>query len=279
MLIVDAGGTSTTWCLCEAGMVSQKLTTAGINAVVSTSEQISNAVQEASALVQSAGCIYFYGAGCVGIHSGRVLAELKRCACEDCRIEIDSDLLGAARALFRCDSGIACILGTGSNSCYYNGTSIAAHVPPLGFILGDEGSGAALGKALTVRVLRGDIADANLLGEFHSFVGANTAEVIDRIYRHPGANHLLASLAPILYRYQHLPECKDIVTQEFNRFFNAYIIRYSDCPHGGRIGFIGSLASAFMPVLRSVCAHYGFEEVTCEASPINGLVNYHSNNI
>lgn len=274
ILIVDAGGTSTKWSLCSASGCAE-LATGGINAAVSTPEEIRASASEASHVLSQASEIYFYGAGCVAeFQQERVRKELAPFVAPEAVISLHSDLVAAGRALFGSGTGVACILGTGSNCGMSDGGDIIGNVPPLGYILGDEGGGAHLGKEFLKRLMRKEIKDRSVIEYFNNSVGMDYAELIERVYHAPSPNHFFASLAPILYEFRELPEIKDIIDVCIRQFFNNCVSRYSDS--GVRdIGFIGSLAKAFEANISVLCRDFGMRLVKIDASPMEGLKKYH----
>ena len=194
-IIADSGSTKCTWLVTD-GVHTSEYRTRGINAVQHSPEQI----REALAELPPCGpveAVYFYGAGCGGTFpeaTEKMVREL-RAQFGTGRIEAETDLLGAARALFGRGEGVACILGTGSNSCWCRGGEIVENVPPLGYVLGDEGSGAALGRNLVNGIFKGHIP---LREEFLAAHGLTYEEIILRVYREPYANRFLASFAPFI---------------------------------------------------------------------------------
>lgn len=275
ILIVDAGGTSTKWCLTQHGASECKeIITGGINAVVTPSETIRAEVQNAEELLQAAHSIYFYGAGCASnVYKERIYRELTRFTAA-AEIKIESDLLAAARALFGNEEGIACILGTGSNCGRYVQGSIESYVRPLGYILGDEGGGAHMGKEFLKRLLRGRIADTELIEDFNASIGMSYAELIDKVYNQPSPNHFLASLMLFLGRHVNVPDVQDIVDECLKQFFTNCVSRLSGS--GVRkVGFIGSIAKILSSNLQALCDKHDLELVAIDASPMSGLVRYH----
>ncbi|MFR4237405.1 MAG: ATPase [Alistipes onderdonkii] len=185
------------------------------------------------------------------------------------RIEAETDLLGAARALFGRGEGVACILGTGSNSCWCRGGEIVENVPPLGYVLGDEGSGAALGRNLVNGIFKGHIP---LREEFLAAHGLTYEEIILRVYREPYANRFLASFAPFVHAYLDCPEVRAMVAETFADFAQRNLSRY---PVHLTVACIGGVAAAFEGLLREVLAHGGYRVGLIAASPAEGLIKYH----
>lgn len=269
ILIADSGSTQCTWLMADGDRVV-RVRTQGINALLHTPAQIRATLSE----LPPCGVpdrVFFYGAGCGDgfPEATRTLtAELAtRFGTE--RIEAASDLLGAARALFGGREGIACILGTGSNSGHYDGRRIVRNVPPLGYVLGDEGSGAALGRALLNGIFKGLIP---LREELLGRTGLSYEEVLRRVYREPFANRFLASLAPFVRSHLECPEVRQTVAECFGEFVAHNLVHY---PEGLEVSFVGGVAAAFEPLLRDVLNHYGLDAGMIAASPAEGLLKYH----
>ena len=196
ILIADSGSTKTDWCIGSSFTIQTK----GINPF-HQSEEVIQQILTNELLPQMPeevliDAIYFYGAGCTPEKSPIIQRTLSHCF-PQCTIEVNSDLLGAARALCGKSPGIACILGTGSNSCFYDGQQITSNVSPLGYILGDEGSGAVLGKRLVGDCLKKQLPE-HICHSFLDTFGLTPAQIIEKVYRQPQANRFLASLTPFL---------------------------------------------------------------------------------
>jgi N-acetylglucosamine kinase-like BadF-type ATPase len=181
--------------------------------------------------------------------------------------------LGAARALCRDEEGIACILGTGSNSCYYNGENIAENISPLGFILGDEGSGAALGKKLLSDVLKKQLSRP-LINDFYFNYGLSTAEILDKVYRQPFPNRFLAQFAPFISDYIHFGEIANLVESSFAEFITKNVLPYEKALQLP-VHFAGSIAWHFRNNLTNVLHKYHVQAGTIVKEPLDGLVEYH----
>ena len=184
ILIADSGSTKTDWCVVENGVLLQQIFTKGTNPFFQSEEEISNEI--ATALLpqlktSELDAVYFYGAGCGFPDKISMVhrAITKHLSVKN-EVEVNTDMLAAARGLCGHDSGIACIMGTGSNSCYYDGKSIVTNVSPLGFILGDEGSGACLGKLLVGDILKNQMTP-ELKEKFLKQFDLTPADIIDRI--------------------------------------------------------------------------------------------------
>lgn len=269
ILIADAGGTSVDWCVILPDSPERRFRSAGCNAALMSDAELNEALRASLAL--SGGqvdAVVFYGAGCVagGSACRRVECAIRSLYPSAGRVEVHSDLLGAARALCGRLPGIACILGTGSNSGVYDGRNIVDNTPPLGYILGDEGSGASLGRRFVADVLKG-LLPRHLLDMTQD-------EIIERVYRRPAANRFLAGLTPVI---KSLAECdsavRELVVDEFSRFLDRNVARYRS---GLPLHFVGGVAAGFEPELREAAVRGGFRVESVVASPMDGLVRYHS---
>ena len=211
ILIADSGSTKTDWCLAEYGKILRRTKADGINPVFQTDEELRNAAEDVARQLEDTRpeAIHFYGAGCIPTQTERVRRALAHAFTSAGSVEAASDMLGAARALCGHQAGIACILGTGSNSCSYDGENIVANVSPLGFILGDEGSGAVLGKLLVGSLLKNQLAPG-LKEEFLERYALTPADIIERVYRRPLPNRFLASLSPFLAEHLDPPSWRSI---------------------------------------------------------------------
>lgn len=217
--------------------------------------------------------IHFYGAGCTPEKS-IIVEEALKTLFPQTSIEVKSDLLGAARALCGIHKGIACILGTGSNSCYYDGKQILHNVSPLGYILGDEGSGAVLGKRLVGDCLKNQLP-TNICKAFLETFGLTPAGIIDKVYRQPQANRFLASLTPFLSAHREVPQIHDLLVSCFMDFFRRNVMQYPyiDTP----IHFVGSIAWHFKEEVKEAADTLNLQTGKFIQSPIEELRKYHQN--
>lgn len=269
ILLADSGSTKCTWIL-DDGSRRREIRTHGINAVQHTDAQIRTTLAELP-VTEPVTAVRFYGAGCGTTFpeaSRRLHDELaRRFATDD--ITIESDLTAAARALWGRGEGIACILGTGSNSCWCRGGEIVENVPPLGYVLGDEGSGATLGRNLVNGIFKGHIS---LRGEFLAAHGLTYEEIIRRVYREPYANRFLASFAPFVHAHLDRPDIRDMVERSFADFAERNLSGY---PVHLPVACVGGVAAAFGDLLRETLTRCGREVVTIVRSPAAGLTEYH----
>lgn len=276
ILIADGGSTKVDWALIDKESVVQSVKTKGANPFFRTSEDIASELKE-SLLPKIAKyeitSVHFFGAGCANQEKNTLI----RIAIKDSigveNIDVGSDLLGAAKALCGCETGIACILGTGSNSGFYDGSKIVENVSPLGFILGDEGSGAVLGKIFVGACLKNQFSPGIKVAFLNEFQ-LTTSQIIEKVYREPLPNRFLAGFAPFLKKHLHETEIYDLVACSFEMFFKRNVMQYDYRNHP--IHFTGSVAHHFEVVLRDVADRLQLQIGKINASPMEGLVEYYS---
>lgn len=276
-LVADCGSTKIDWCLLNDSKVEKQVFTMGMNAVMLTEEEMRSRI--ADELVPElagypVGEIYFYGAGCISDDVCGNVARALRTNFPDVRtVEVHTDLLAAARALFGHSAGIACILGTGSNSCFYDGENIAANVSPLGYVLGDEGSGAVLGKYLLGDILKNQLP-ADLCEKFLAEYELDRITIIKRVYKEPQANRFLASVTPFLLQNIERPEVHALVLNAFKAFFKRNIEQYENYK-SLPVSFIGSIAYYYRAVLEEAASTSGCTIGSIIKSPMEGLIRFH----
>lgn len=283
-LIVDSGSTKTSWCFAflpdtKSADGARTVTTEGLNPAVMSAEDVEEKVSKAlnhclqSLSISAADVenVFFYGAGCIAGRAG-VVSESISSILVDAKIYVADDLLGAARALCGHKAGIACILGTGSNSCLYDGKNIVAHTPALGYVLGDEGSGAVLGRKFLNAVLKQTLPE-NIRKRFLQESGLDMAEVINRVYRSPAPNRFLASMSKYIHGYLDEKEVRDIVIDNFEDFIRNNILAYGD--EFRTINVVGSIAYHYKEQLTEAASRNGFQIGKIIKSPIEGLIEYH----
>lgn len=276
ILIADSGSTKTDWCLTASEAVPQRMSTQGVNPFFQTDEQICGILHDEllpQILSSSVGLIsevHFYGAGIRPEMRERMKGILSE-AFPKAKIEVESDLLGAARALFGHGEGIACILGTGSNSGLYDGQTIIANTPPLGFILGDEGSGAVLGKLFLGSLCKG-LMPNGLLEEYLTETQQEISDVIQAVYRQPLPNRYLARTSRFIHSHIHVEEVRKLVVDNFRAFFRRNIVQYGR--HDLPVRAIGSVAWYYQEQLKEAAQLEGFLVDQVLQSPMEGLVRF-----
>ncbi len=272
ILIADSGSTKTSWITIDGDNRSEILQTSGINPVRDNEEVIRQALSPLMDWVKhTVDQIHFFGAGCIPPYSTTVKRQLQQMF-PQAEVQVESDMMGAAIALCGHQEGIACILGTGANSCLFDGRRIIRQTPALGFILGDEGSGASLGKRLLGDVFKRQLPDV-MLKAFEEEYGLTQSEVIDRVYRQPQANLFLSSLVPFLYRHLDCPQISMLVTDEFRRFLHRNILNYGrpDLP----VNFVGGITNSFNEQLRQAVKAEGMLMGKTIHLPIEAMASYY----
>lgn len=280
ILLADSGSTKTDWCVWEEGRSPLTIKTRGTNPFFQTEEEIAEEIQTAllpqlpSKEIQD---VFFYGAGCTPEKQPIVERALRQFIHVKDRCEVASDMLAAARSLCGHQPGIACILGTGSNSCSYDGERITKNVSPLGFILGDEGSGAVLGKTLVGDVLKHQLP-ASICERFHARFHLSQAEIIDRVYRQKLPNRFLASFVPFLQENLSEPCIENLVVTAFRSFLVRNVKQYD---HWDQlpIGFNGSIAYFYRDPLEKALKAEGMSLGRIIQAPMEGLIDYHTGKI
>ena len=275
ILIADSGSTKTDWCVAKDGFTVKRFTTQGINPYHQDERRINGIVLDE--LLPQTGeykikKIVFYGSGCREETIPTMKNILYSAFNNNVEVEIYSDLLGAARAICGHEEGIACILGTGSNSCLYDGKKIVGNIPPLGYILGDEGSGATLGKIFINEIFKNSRM-YDLKNEFLQVLKMTEGDIIDRVYRQPMANRFLASLAPFIHSHIERHEVNEIVTENFRQFLLKNVKRYHR--DDLQVSFIGSIAWHFKSQLLQSALEENVYVGRVEKSPMDGLLRYH----
>lgn len=287
ILIADSGSTKTDWTVSSDGRAVVSVHTQGLNPFHMSAgtirrvlagellprlcEEWQKAGQRAGNVAQAVGFVHFYGAGCTPALSP-VVAEALQTAFPKADVEVQGDLLAVARALCQRREGIACILGTGANSCLYDGTKVVANTPPLGYILGDEGSGAVLGKSFLNGIFKGWLPE-RLRDSYLEWSGMSYDEVIGRVYRQPLANRFLASIVPFVASHVHDPAVGDMVRRGFRDFLRLNVAPYRR--QDLSIGFVGGVAWQFRDMLCETVEACGYRMGKVERSPMDGLVAYH----
>ena len=258
----------------------QEFRTSGINPVLQTEEQIFASVSNEllpllgpSLWAGKITAIFFYGAGCTPEKKVLVFQALTRIF-KDAEVSVESDMLGAARALFGQRSGVACILGTGSGSCWYDGEKNVWSVPSLGYILGDEGSAATLGKRLVGDVLKNQLCE-DIKTAFFAQTGLSQADIIDHVYKQPFPNRWLANLARFCYDHLDNELIYKMVYDHFDSFVTRNIVQYN----ASSAGFVGSVAFYYKDVLRSVMVAHRMTIEKILQEPIEGLIYYHKKDL
>jgi len=277
ILIADSGTTKTDWCLIGDQEALEKVVTSGINPFYQEAENISAILQKEFTSIKKFKAIYFYGTGCINQEKKDIVKKGLLQVFEAEEIFIGSDLQAAAHSLCQDQPGFACILGTGSNSCYYNGSEIVANVSPLGFILGDEGSGAVMGKKLIGDVLKKQLPQS-LINEFFETYNITAAEILENVYKKPFPSRYLANYTKFLSENIQHPEIENIVISSFREFVTRNLLQYPGIERTP-IHFTGSIAFHFEAQLRKAIEEQHLILGNIERAPMNGLIRYHNNKV
>ena len=278
-LVVDSGSTKTDWGFFNTVYDLKTIKTQGINPCHQSEEEIKTIIRNEllpnaqNIDLASVSEVFYYGAGCATTSICSQMAGILKEFIPNAIIAVDSDMLGAARALCGHSEGVACVLGTGSNSCLFNGKEIEDQVPSLGFILGDEGSSAALGRRLISDCLKRQLPES-VSREFMERYSLTKESIIESVYRKPLPNRFIAGFAPFVYEKRAVPEVHKMIIHCFQEFFTRNVINYHKpwLP----VHFIGSLANSFAEELKETADSLGMTIGKIDASPMSGLVDYHA---
>lgn len=275
LLIIDSGATKADWSLMEAGQLVSEFKTPGIPPFFLSDEEIG--VQLAVVAGQtgdSVDGIFFYGTGCKAESSRKRLHAAFSAAFPSARaIEIETDVLGAARALCGRQAGIACILGTGSNSVWYDGERVVQNSGGYGYILGDEGSGAVLGRELIIAWLNRELP-SELEQAFDAEYGLARDTVIERVYRGETPSRFLASFTPFLSAHVQSTFVHELLQRQFHLFIRRCVLPYPDA-RSLPVHFTGSVAFYFRRFLEAALSETGLQSGTFLAAPMEGLRAFH----
>lgn len=278
-LAIDSGSTKTDWGFFNTADDLKIYKTQGINPLHQHTDEVKRIISiellenNPDITPDNVKELYFYGAGCANETICGQMADILKEYFPKAEIFVDSDMLGAARALCGNSEGVACVLGTGSNSCLYNGRIIVDQVPSLGYILGDEGSAVALGRRLIGDCFKRQLPES-VCTEFMQKYSLTKDIIIENVYRKPLANRYIASFATFLIDKREILGVHKMLVQCFSEFFTRNVISYHKpwMP----VHFVGSLAKSFADELREAADSLGMTIGNIEASPMKGLVDYHS---
>lgn len=275
LVIADSSSTRTEWTLVEKGKVIEHATTGGLNPYFQTRREISHCIRlelPESFFKKRWDHVYYYGAGCANAERCKIM-ESSLVAQFKTPVTVESDLLGAARGLFVRKPGLACIIGTGSNSCIYDGERIVKNIRSLGYVLGDEGSGAYIGKSFISDCLK-ELVPKELADEFIEEYGIDPDDVMDEIYVNAVASVLLSSYSNFLLKHLDHPYVHHLVYDSFMKFFTRNIASYDYDTH--KISVVGSVACNFATILNEAAKDFGVKINKIIPSSMPGLVEFHS---
>lgn len=276
ILVADSGSSKTDWLLDQPGSKPAEYFTDGLNPYFLTEKEIVKKLQDQLPELLDLGSqvseIYFFGAGCSNPDRHEVVSNALSQLFPKAYISIDSDLLGSAYATCGHDKGLCCVLGTGSNISFFNGEDVAEGKHGLGYILGDEGSGSWLGKALITDYLYGNMP-ADVYSLFQHTYGVDKATVIKNVYQQPGANSYLASFARFLNKVRHTDYGRTVLNNSFLEFIETNIKTYPEY-HQYKCHFVGSIAFYFGDELRALCTRHHIQVGKIIRKPIHDLLTF-----
>lgn len=277
ILLADSGATKCEWCLAETKKRTKTVFTQGISPYFLSTPQIETIIRTELLpnfkKVPTIEAVYYYGTGCSNPENVKIVKKALAKSFPGSEIHVNTDLMGAARALCGDEKGIACILGTGSNSCYYNGKKIAKNSPGLGYVLGDEGSGAYLGRKVLQYFLYNTF-DEELRYKFDAKYATTNVEILENVYKKPLPNRYLASYTLFLAENRGHYMIENIIEDGLNDFFFNHLCKYTESwtlP----IHFVGGVSFAFSDIIKDLCHSYEFEMGTILKNPMEGLIQYH----
>lgn len=274
-IIGESSSTRTEWALVDGARVVEHAFTMGLNPFFQSRREISHSIRlelPEAFFRKRWNHVYFYGAGCTNLEKKKII-ESSLVAQFKTPVTVESDLLGAARGLLVRSSGLACILGTGSNSCLYNGSEIVRTVPPLGYILGDEGSGAYLGKLMIADMLKG-IAPAALTQAFFERFSVSVNVLMDDVYTNALPSRTLSRYSSFLAEHLDDPYVYRLVYSAFMNFFTRNIAFYDY--RNQPLCFVGSTAITYRPILDRAAKDFGVSISKVIRNSMPGLVEYHA---
>jgi glucosamine kinase len=274
-LIADSGATKAEWCLLSNGK-KKTIFTQGISPYFLTQQQIAEILKkELLPKIRNVKIdeVHYYGTGCANPKNALLVKKAIQSVISTKKIAVSHDLMAAARALCQKSKGLACILGTGSGATYYNGKTIAKTSTGLGYVLGDEGSGAYLGRKVIQYYLYNTF-DEDLKARFDAKFMTNKMEILENVYKKPLPNRYLASFTIFLAENRGHYMIENIIEDGLNDFFFAHLVKFSEV-WKMPVHFVGGVAFGFKDVLQELCNSYGFDLGRVLKNPMEGLTEYH----
>jgi len=275
ILIADSGSTKTDWRLVKQDGTTSSFQTIGFNPYFITSASVLNELTSSKLvdIKKDVKQVFFYGAGCSNEANCKVIFKPFSTFFSNARVEVEHDMLAAARATCGRDKGMVGILGTGSNSCLYNGIDIVENVAALGYLLGDNGSGADIGKTFIKSFLGKDLP-ADVEEDFNRKYKLKTTDILDAVYKQPLPNRFLAGFSLFVFQHLNNPFISKLVESRFELFFEKNICKYSDYQNN-TLHLVGSIASVYQDVFKKTAEKYNVEVGKVIKQPIEELVKYH----
>jgi len=280
LLLADSGSTKTEWCLVKPDGSTKTVFTGGLNPYYHTEESITDTLQ--NNLIPEIGTgsideIHFYGAGCTGDERTEMLKTVLSSVFGSPVVEIDSDIMGSVRAVCGRKPGIAAILGTGANSCQYDGVKVIDNVPVLGFILGDEGSAGYFGRKILQGYFYREMPD-DLKTDLESSYDMQRSSILENVYKKPQPNTYVAGFARFIGQHSKHPYIQGILREGFKEAISRHILKYKDV-NSMPVGFVGSVAFHNAALLRKLLLENGLKPGEILQNPMPNLVKYHQGRI
>ena len=278
IIIVESGSTKADWILLDGqGQEVNRWSVMGFNPYFHSAqivEQELSAHSEITGIASKVSQVWFYGAGCSSNALNSVIKKGLSAVFTEANIHVDHDLKAAAFATFDGVPHVACILGTGSNSCFFDGENIREEVPALAYVLGDEGSASFIGKRLVADFIYKRLP-ADLQAAFTEQYKTTKEEIFDRVYNQPNANVYLASFSRFAGEHADSPYVQAVVRDGFEKFLDIHVLCFEEARNGAPANFVGSVAKAFEHILKDCCQRKGITYGRTQAKPVNRLVDYH----
>lgn len=275
ILIIESGSTKSDWVLLNQGEKTY-FSTIGLNPYFHTEQDVEQAIKgnsELYSLNNQVSAIYFYGAGCSAEHLNAIIERGIQKVFTKAIVSVDHDLNACAYATYNGEPAISCIIGTGSNSCFFDGEIVSEKVPALGYILGDEGSGTYMGKRLLADFLYHRIPQEMALA-FQKETGLDKDSIVNNVYKQPNANVYLASFVPFIQKFSETTYVKELVLTGFKQFLDVHVCCYDNYKNYP-VHFVGSISRIFKNELELACKHFDIKLGDIVQKPVDGLVQYH----
>ena len=279
MLIIESGSTKSDWVLIKDGKISNRYKTMGYNPFFHNETTICHSISEnneLTAISKKVKQLFFYGAGCSSNELNLIVKNALSRVFVNADISVNHDLLACALSTYDNEPSISCILGTGSNSCLFDGKDLSEVVPALGYVLGDEGSGSYFGKRLLRDYLYNKLPD-DIKNAFDTTFNLTNSDILDNIYTKPNANVYLASFMPFIAEFSNHSYVDNIIKSGMKHFMENHVCCYEGYKNM-KVHFIGSMSSVFKPQLLFAAKQLNIKVGTIIKQPIDNLVNYHINN-
>ncbi|MFC2152470.1 ATPase [Bacteroidota bacterium] len=276
ILVADSGSSNTDWIIIENNKIISSFSTKGFNPYFTSSEKISSDLKleiPKDINIDTISKVYFYGSGCSTTEMKNIVKTGLVNFFQNPAIEVYHDLIGAARALFHNEIGIVVILGTGANTCFYNGNEITKNIPSLGYILGDEGGGDYLGKLFITELLYENIPEI-VSSNFYKQYKHSKSQIMQKVYKESHPNQFLASICKFIFEYRSNEFVNSIITKSFTDLFEKHITKYDDYQNQN-IRIAGSVGYYFQDDLQKIAKEFNTKIDLFEKKPINRLAQYH----